>query len=136
MSTDLTTTFLDAERFFNDGNWEALAPLLHENVIMWHVDDRQKPIMGKSDVMDYLTAQAPSDRSQFWHLPPGPPAPGLSTPGASTISQTDASGVIQGVAYWKDKRSDPDPPHFIRYVFVFERDSTNHWTARQLKGWL
>jgi len=128
MSTDLGTTFLDAERYFNAGDWDALDPLLHSQVKMWHVDDRYAPIIGKADVMTYLRTHP---QSFFYHQPQGPLASSASAPGASTVYQ---GGVVQGTAYWKDIAS--ASPVLIRYVFTFDQDSSGQWTIRTLKGWI
>jgi hypothetical protein len=134
MSADLVDTFLDAEGYFNRADLTSLKPLLHDEVIMWHVDDRQPPIIGKSDVVAYLKPLAQGDWSHFEHLPSGQPLPPPRQPGESTFYYNGASGVVQGTAFWKDKSSDPDTTkRLIRYVFAFQKVD-NQWLIRHLKG--
>jgi hypothetical protein len=136
MAATLQATFIDAETYFNNADLFNLAKLLHQDVIMWHVDDRKPPIIGMNDVVEYFRAlPSKGDWSRFEHLPQGQaPLAFPQPPGDSTIHQNGTSGVVQGTAYWKDKSSDPDTTRrLIRYVFVFE-EVGGQWFIHHLKG--
>jgi hypothetical protein len=139
MSTNLSGTFQDAENFFNAEDWNHQKPLLHDDVIMFMVDDTQPPLIGKTDVMNYLNTKGTADKPQFSHLPSGPPlvSPPSPLPSKSTVHQKGANGVIRGPANWKDKKTDLNSRP-IKYVFVFSQNPppNSDWMIRFLKGWL
>jgi hypothetical protein len=141
--SQLLSTFQDAVIAFNDGDYDTTSASLsarsHDDVVMNKVDDpRALPFSGRHDVFTYLNTYQKAPLPQFNYKPDSTNPTDVSTmkgPDEAPVGTDTKAGVlhaqISGIGKYQDvsgkgTNKNVTDPYYVRYFFLFRRES-NSW---------
>ena len=122
---DLQDTFLRLRNLFNDGDYEAMRPLLHRNLIlkMFYSADS---VIGADEVIQWLKINKGPLNPQF--------TPDLNQ--ESTNHLRDGSAQIRGPAELLPEKGRPNEVESIQYNLTLTTDRDGRWLLIHVFGYL
>jgi len=114
---DIMETFVQAQKLFNEGDFEGLRPLFHP-AIVWKLLHHAGSYSGIDGVINFLNANKKKLQPQFY---PNPKTINVS----QCQSTRDGSQRISGTARWHSSKN--SAPEDIDYIFTFQRDTPGRW---------